>query len=74
MIRLAEVCNLHGDKSWVECPDCGASGYSGHDCGEDCCCCRHPEDNIRCDICQGKSGWYRCYTCAPMQEHELEDA
>ena len=41
---------------WVECWNCD-DGYSGHDCGEDICCCLDPEDNVICDICRGKGGW-----------------
>lgn len=44
---------------WHECENCD-EGWSGHDCGEDCCCCLNPTDNIRCDICGGKGGWYVC--------------
>ena len=29
-------------------------GFDGHDCGEDCCCCEHPEPNLRCQYCGGK--------------------
>lgn len=43
---------------WVECWNCD-EGYSGHDCGEDCCCCLDPEDNVICDICRGKGGWIK---------------
>lgn len=42
---------------WVECWNCGGEGYSYHDCGEDCCCCLNPEDNVICDICDGAGGW-----------------
>ena len=41
---------------WVDCWNCGGEGFSHHDCGEDCCCCLHPEDNVVCDICRGKGG------------------
>lgn len=58
----------HGEKEWCKCWQCGAEGVFGHDCGEDCCVCLHPEDNERCDICNGKGGWWRCYTCAPATE------
>ncbi len=37
-----------------DCPNCGGTGYSGHECGEDCCACANPEDNVICDWCQGK--------------------
>lgn len=44
----------------VCCYNCGGDGYSHHDCGEDCCCCLYPEDNVVCDICRGRGGWWRC--------------
>lgn len=42
---------------WVDCWQCGGEGYSDHDCGEDCCCCLNPENNVICDICNGAGGW-----------------
>ncbi len=45
---------------WEDCQNCGGEGTDGHDCGEDCCCCLHPEDNVRCDWCRGKGGSYFC--------------
>lgn len=68
-VLVADNCTLHGPKEWVECWNC-EEGYSGHDCGEDCCVCLEPEDNVRCDICHGKGGWWRCYTCVPMTADE----
>lgn len=54
-------CKLCGSSiDWEECWNCGGSGYSHHDCGEDCCCCFYPEDNVECDICDGKGGWHVC--------------
>lgn len=59
-------------KQWdCQCARCGSSvdyehcdecedGYDGHDCGEDCCCCLHPEENMICDRCDGNGGWCRC--------------
>jgi hypothetical protein len=59
-------------RSWeCQCARCGSSadyvrcdscedGYSHHDCGEDSCCCLDPEDNVPCDICQGRGGWNVC--------------
>lgn len=41
---------------WVDCWNC-IEGLTGHDCGEDTCCCLHPEDNVVCDICNGEGGW-----------------
>ena len=40
-----------------ECPFCGGTGFDGHECGEDSCCCLFPEDNVPCEICEGK-GFY----------------
>ena len=42
---------------WRECWECGGSGYSGHDCGEDCCACLEPEENVVCTQCHGEGGW-----------------
>jgi hypothetical protein len=55
------------EKDWRDCYNC-EDGFSSHDCGEDCCCCLHPEDNVRCDICKGKGGWYQCFTCHPWED------
>lgn len=43
-----------------ECEYC-SDGFSGHDCGEDTCCCLYPEDNIICDVCDGEGYWFRCF-------------
>ena len=43
---------------WESCWKCDGEGYSHHDCGEDTCCCLHPENNVRCDICNGEGGFY----------------
>lgn len=58
----------HGQKMWHECYNCDDGGMSDHDCGEDVCCCLNPFDNVRCDICNGKGGWYQCLTCAPWED------
>lgn len=47
---------------YVDCWNCGGEGFSSHDCGEDTCCCLHPEDNVVCDVCEGKGGWPRPIT------------
>lgn len=44
---------------WERCDNC-EDGYDGHDCGEDCCCCLYPEENVRCDTCLGECGWHVC--------------
>lgn len=68
--RTPKVCARHGEKEWCECWQCGGEGVDGHDCGEDCCCCLYPEDNMTCDICNGHGGWWRCYQCTPLKEGE----
>lgn len=62
-MKEKEFCEEHKtSKVWVHCTNC-EYGFSGHDCGEDCCCCLNPEDNIVCDICKGKEGYYLCPVC-----------
>lgn len=65
------ICPLHGLMIWVECWQCNGDRMIDHDCGEDFCVCDDPEPNVRCDICNGKGGWYRCYTCASETAEEL---
>jgi hypothetical protein len=54
-----------------QCARCGSSvltercdqcedGFDGHDCGEDCCCCLYPEDNMVCQYCDGAGFWRQC--------------
>ena len=45
---------------WEACTNCGGDGLVGHDCGEDCCCCLYPEDNVVCDICRGECSFPVC--------------
>lgn len=45
------------EREWVDCYNC-IDGYSHHDCGEDTCCCLHPEPNVECEICHGEGGWF----------------
>ena len=57
-------CKKCGDvMHWKDCWNC-CDGYVGHDCGEDCCMCAEPEDNVICDICGGKAGYWICHTCS----------
>ncbi len=51
-----------------ECGNCGGHGVTGHDCGEDCCCCADPEDNVTCDICHGVGACPRCLSSAEWCE------
>ena len=52
------------EMTWVDCYNC-EDGFSDHDCGEDCCCCLHPEPNVVCDICEGGGGYLICLHCHP---------
>lgn len=63
--HLCEKCG--NEKYWRDCLNCD-EGYSDHDCGEDCCCCLNPEDNVVCDICEGDTGWYQCSLCNPWED------
>lgn len=57
---------------YKHCEMCDGDGYDGHDCGEDCCMCLNPEDNVPCDTCGGKGGWYRCFSSPEWcQSHPL---
>lgn len=54
------VCGMEVDaESCDQCED----GLSGHDCGDDTCCCLRPEPNIICDSCGGTGYWWYCLTC-----------
>ena len=46
--------------TFEDCQNCGGDGVTSHDCGEDCCCCLYPEDNVTCDICRGKGSFPIC--------------
>ena len=46
------------EMDWTDCEVCDGTGYSGHDCGEDCCCCLDPEENQTCHQCGGEGGWW----------------
>lgn len=45
---------------WIDCDTCGCTGFDGHECGEDTCCCAEPEDNRQCGTCEGNGGWSLC--------------
>jgi hypothetical protein len=46
--------------AYLRCWNCDEDGYSAHDCGEDCCCCLYPENNVVCDGCNGTGGSWHC--------------
>lgn len=59
---------------WEDCEYCD-EGYDGHECGEDTCCCLYPEENMVCQICEGKNGWWRCLSSPEWCEsHPLENS
>lgn len=62
-VRTCKTCS--GGLMYVDCYNCAGEGFSHHDCGEDCCCCLDPEDNVTCDICNGNGGWWACPSCQP---------
>jgi hypothetical protein len=54
MARMEYQCGRCGSSITFEsCPNCAGDGVTSHDCGEDCCCCLYPEDNVTCDVCEG---------------------
>lgn len=53
-------CN--GEVMRRDCTNCN-EGYTHHDCGEDCCSCADPEDNVPCDLCHGKGYLLWCSSC-----------
>lgn len=58
---------------WEDCWNC-EDGYEGHDCGEDCCCCLHPEPNVRCDVCGGEGGYLQCIAIESEKHQKAYDA
>jgi hypothetical protein len=59
---------LSNGKWWVDCWNCQGEIYVDHNCGEDCCACAFPEDNVVCDICEGKGGWERDFSTPESSE------
>jgi hypothetical protein len=55
----AAECHSREDfyEEWERCWACDGEGVNGHDCGEDCCPCLEPEENMTCSTCDGKGGW-----------------
>ena len=56
-ISCAADCFADEWEEWEVCWECGGEGVNGHDCGEDCCPCLEPEENMTCQTCDGKGGW-----------------
>lgn len=54
----------------VSCWHChGEGGF--HDCGEDCCCCLHPDLDLNrpCEECRGRGAYWEC----PNVPHEAKE-
>lgn len=49
-----------GEMEWLRCENCGGEGLDGHECGEDCCACAEPEENVECGWCDGRGGSFVC--------------
>ena len=56
----AQCARCGSSVHYVRCWDCGDEGVTHHDCGEDTCCCLHPEDNVVCETCGGDGGSLHC--------------
>lgn len=65
-ILSCAACDCEAESYQCDCEN----GFDGHDCGEDCCCCAYPEENVRCEACYGRGVQHYCENrdCA---EHEL---
>jgi len=65
--KTCDVCCC--ELEWVDCYHCGGEGYADefHDCGEDTCCCLHPEPG-ECPECHGEGG---CLQCPNAEHHEI---
>lgn len=49
----------HDGREWdCFCARCGSS-VDWREC-ENCVCGLEPEDNVPCDFCGGKGGWWKC--------------
>lgn len=57
-----EQCPNCGHEAYERTCDCN-EGYSYHDCGEDVCCCLYPNDNVKCDECEGRGHHRWCRRC-----------
>ena len=56
----AQCARCGSSVHYVRCWDCGDEGVTHHDCGEDTCCCLHPEANVGCETCGGEGGSLHC--------------
>lgn len=61
----AQCARCGSSVTWVVCYNCGGDDERlGSDCIDDLCHggeCMHGDSGfIRCDVCRGEGGWYRC--------------
>jgi hypothetical protein len=53
------ICYACGESlEWRSCENCDDGLTGEHDCGEDTCCCRYSEPNVRCRDCDGDGGYF----------------
>lgn len=62
-------CKRCGSSMSIEtCDSCAGDGLVGHECGEDCCSCADPVDNVACDICGGTGHYAVCLSSSAWCE------
>lgn len=65
-----DYCPICGSEmEYVDCWNChGEGGF--HNCGEDCCCCLHPESDLNeaCGECDGEGGYRQCMALPHTKE------
>jgi hypothetical protein len=75
--EFPECAECGGDADRELCFKCDGQGVDGHECGEDCCVCLDPEDNVPCDVCDGEGGWWycvnKCAAIAATEQREVEN-
>lgn len=69
--KLCERCQCC-EMTWEHCDNC-EDGFSGHDCGEDTCCCLYPAENLVCGVCNGEGGWWRCLGQCDAEGHHAKE-
>lgn len=71
-IELCPVCKCCSYFPEI-CDQCGGDGVADHDCGEDCCVCAEPEDNVPCDRCDGRGAFPKCIGLCDENGHHVVD-
>ena len=70
-VPMGQCARCGGMIDTDNCEHC-EDGFDGHDCGEDCCACYMPEDNVPCQYCDGSGLWRRCMNSSAFcQAHPL---